>query len=163
MSRTFEDIIYSVVRRGIRDELPPHLWPVTPPRAPQRAPQRAPPRAPVHTVNFYSDDDEDSTYSPSDEEEEDENELTIESLMIQLDNSGNKAQTFSRILRDNFAWPNKEINRAYNLVNGSQYNINHNTSSAEVTPSWWTILRGNDYDKTRKARKIFEYMIAQQQ
>lgn len=141
MARTFEDIIYSVVRRSIRDELPPHLWP-----------------APVH---FYSDDDDDSTYSPSDEEEEDEDELTVESLMTQLNNSGNKAQTFASILRNNFAWPNTEINRAYNSVNGNHYNINHNTTSAEVTPSWWTILRGNDYDKTRKARKIFEYMIAQ--
>lgn len=133
MSRTFEDIIYSVVRRSIRDEF---------------------------TMNSFSDDDDDSTYYPSDEEEE---ELTVESMMVRLDTSGNKAQTFASILRNSFAWPNKEINRAYNSVNGSRYNINHNTSAEEVSPSWWTILRGNDYDKTRKARSIFEYMIAQQQ
>lgn len=128
--------------------------PSTPPPPPRRAP-----------LFYDSDTEEEEVESDSDSEDEDYDpepeKTTLGSMMTQLDKSGNKAQTFAAILRNNFAWPNKDINRAYNLVNGSHYNVKHKTTAEEVTPAWWGILRGNDYDKTRKAREIFEYMIAQ--
>jgi len=134
---------------------------LTPVPVARREPSTPPPpprRAPLFNDSDTEEEDSDSEDEDYDPEPE---KTTLGSMMTQLDKSGNKAQTFAAILRNNFAWPNKDINRAYNLVNGSHYNVKHNTTAEEVTPAWWGILRGNDYDKTRKAREIFEYMIAQ--
>jgi hypothetical protein len=83
--------------------------------------------------------------------------MTIAEIAIALRNSGNKAKTFTTVLRYNMLFPNNDINPAFNHVLKTTF-PEVTLERDDVHPSFWKSLGRNEDEKTENALLVMEFL-----
>jgi len=108
--------------------------------------------------NSESDSDYESESESDEEEQQPKKERPwLQDVFESLEEAGNRAQRFSKILRTTVPYPNYDINDVYNEVLKTDRYAGV-VQKEDIHPNFWTALGCNEDEKLENAKKVMELL-----
>ena len=112
---------------------------------------------PEYNSDSDSDYESESEAEAEEEEEPKKERPWLRDVFESLEEAGNRAQRFARILRTTVPYPNYDINDVYNEVLKTD-RYTGVVQKEDIHPNFWTALGYNEEEKLENAKKVMELL-----